>query len=307
MMRESERQIGAADSHAHIITKLLEWARLDDNIRAVVQTGSATRGEGQSDQFSDRDIELICVDPRSLGDDDTWIHNLAPVMVGLYLENGPEDPETRLVFFEGMCKVDFTLADCDRIRQMVRQHRLNDLYARGYFVLLDKDGLTTDLPPGNPKVPTRRLPQEREFTANVDEFWFEAAHMPTYLSRDDLWTVKLRDGTMKDMLLRMLEWQAFLSHGAQHDVWHRGTKMKRWVQPDSWEELQACFGHFDGPDSARALMATMSLFIRITHEIADATGFEVPSSEAHVRPYVMGLVGSIETGQEIEIVGCPGR
>jgi aminoglycoside 6-adenylyltransferase len=289
-MDVSGDEIASGDSHANIMRKLLDWARIEDNIRALVQTGSSTRGGGQWDQFSDRDLELICVDPTLLSSDDSWIRGLAPIMVALYLDNASEDPETRLVFFEGMRKVDFTLAGRDRVQHMVRQRRLNDLYARGYTVLLDKDGLTTDLPPSSPKVPTRRLPQEREFTATVDEFWFEAAHMPTYLSRDDLWTVKLRDGTMKEMLLRMLEWQALLSHGVQHDVWHRGTKMKGWVEPDSWQELQACFGHFDAPDSTRALMATMSLFVRLTHEIADATGFGVPSSESHVHPYVMGLV-----------------
>src|SRR5690606_13221211 len=128
-------------------------------------------------------------------------------------------------------KVDFTIADRRRIESMLELGSLDDLYERGYLVLLDKDGLTTTLPASNGASPQLCFPSEAEFTATVTEFWFEAAHMPTYLTREDFWVVKLRDGTMKEMLLRMLEWHALYSRGVDTDVWYRGTKMKRWVDP----------------------------------------------------------------------------
>jgi hypothetical protein len=35
-----------------------------------------------------------------------------------------------------------------------------------------------------------------------------SAHIPPYLARGELWVVKFRDGTMKRMLLRLVEWDA---------------------------------------------------------------------------------------------------
>jgi aminoglycoside 6-adenylyltransferase len=281
------------DRHADIVANLLLWAERTENIRAVIQTGSASRASGAVDRFSDRDIELICRDPTPLLEDDSWIHAIAPVWVVLYLENDPGNFEQRLVFFVGGRKVDFTVADQTRLDAMRENGHLDSLYERGYRVLLDKDGLAAGLPVSTGRSPSRPLPTEAEFTATVAEFWFEAAHMPTYLTREDLWVVKLRDGAMKEMLLRLLEWHTLYTQGPDTDVWHIGTKMKRWVDPGIWIELQDVFGHFDTTDSVRALTATMRLFKRLTHDVAVYAGFTVPEAERHIEAYVLGLTDAV--------------
>jgi aminoglycoside 6-adenylyltransferase len=283
------------DRHAVIMAALLQWAQGDENIRAMVQTGSSSRSPGATDRFSDRDLELICRDPTPLLTDDAWIHAIAPVWVALYLANDPGDFETRLVFFEGGRKVDFTIADRSHLAAMIETGCLDPLYERGYRVLLDKDGLTADLPAPSGRAPSLPLPTEAEFAATVTEFWFEAAHMPTYLTRDDLWVVKLRDGTMKAMLLRMLEWHAVFTQGPDTDVWHIGTKMQRWADPETWAELQGIFGRFDAADSVRALKATMRLFTRLTHEVADRARFAVPEAERHIQAYVLGFADAFRS------------
>ncbi len=279
----------ADDHHADIMASLLRWATCNDNIRALIQTGSSSRASAAADSFSDRDIELVCRDPEPLLADDAWIHEIAPVWVALYLENDPGKFATRLVFFEGSRKVDFTVADRSRLDGMIASGCLNPLYERGYRVLLDKDGLTTGLPAPTGASPRKPLPTESEFVATVTEFWFEVAHMPTYLTRDDLWVVKLRDGTIKEMLLRMLEWHALYTRGAATDVWHIGAKMKYWVDPETWAEVQGVFGRFDTADSFRALKATMQLFKRLTHEVAERAAFTVPDAERHIEGYVLGF------------------
>ncbi len=283
----------AADRHAHIMERLLSWAQVDENVRAVIVTGSSARSVCAADRFSDRDVELVARDPAALLEDDAWIHAIAPVWVALYLEN-EGFPDTRLVFFEGARKVDFTIADPSRIRDMVSDNRLNDLYQRGYRVLLDKDGLTNGLPEPSGDAPVVVLPTANEFTAVVTEFWFEAAHMPTYLIRGDLWVVKSRDWTMKEMLLRMIEWHAIATTGPSTDVWYIGTRMTRWVNPAVWSALDDVFGHFDAADSWRAIEATMRLFARLTHEVADRLELSYPEhSERHILEYVLGMKADI--------------
>ena len=101
--------------------------------------------------------------------------------------------------------MDYTLAGVDRLSGDVRG--LDPLYERGYEVLLDKQGVTQQLPPATEYL-ILAVPSEDEFAFTVEEFWFEATHMPRYLSRGDLWVVKFRDWTMKCDLLRILEWRA---------------------------------------------------------------------------------------------------
>lgn len=284
------------DRHADIMAPLLSWANCKENIRALIQTGSSSRAPTEADRFSDRDIELVCRDPVPLLADDAWIHEIAPVWVALYLENDPGDFETRLVFFEGCRKVDFTVADRSRLDGMVESGCLDPLYERGYRVLLDKDGLTADLAAPTGASPRKPLPTEAEFVATVTEFWFEMAHMPAYLARGELWVVKLRDGTMKEMLLRMLEWHALFTQGAATDVWYIGTKMKHWVDPATWKELQSVFGRFDAADSFRALEATIRLFVRLTDEVAARAGFTVPEADRKIEAYVLGFGDGCRAG-----------
>ncbi len=54
------------DSHAHLIERIIAWAEADGNIRAVIVTGSSTRGPDAADRFSDRDVEIIARDQEPL-------------------------------------------------------------------------------------------------------------------------------------------------------------------------------------------------------------------------------------------------
>ncbi|MBA3275428.1 MAG: aminoglycoside 6-adenylyltransferase [Chloroflexia bacterium] len=281
------------DRHAELIERLMAWARADENIRALVQTGSAARQDGSADRFSDRDIEVIARDREPLLASDAWFHAIGPVMVALRLENG-DFFDTRLVFYEGGRKIDFTVADRSRLDAMIGANRLDDLYARGYRVLLDKDGLAARLPASTGSAPRRALPAQDEFAATVTEFWFEVAHMPTYLVRDEGWVVKFRDWTMKEMLLRMLEWHALATGGPETDTWHIGTKLRRWVDVETWDEVHEVFSRFDRADTWRGLVATIGLFTRLTRETAAALGFAYPiQAEQSVTAYVLGFEDEI--------------
>jgi aminoglycoside 6-adenylyltransferase len=281
------------DRYAILIARITAWADGDENIRALVVTGSAARGPAATDRFSDRDIEIIAHDRRPLLASDAWLHAFAPVWVAQALANN-DAFDTRLVFFAGGRKIDFTIADRTRIEVMIRAGRLDDLYQRGYDVLLDKDGLTADLPRPTGEPPRRSLPTAAELAETVTEFWFEAAHMPAYLLRGELWVVKFRDWTMKQMLLRMVEWHALATNGPLTDVWHIGTRMERWVDAQTWGELQHVFGRFDRADSWRSLVATMRLFTRLTRETAERLDLAYPiDSERAITHYVLSFADEI--------------
>jgi len=170
------------DRHADLVKRIMAWAEADDNIRALVVTGSSSRETGAADRFSDRDIEIIARDRAPLLADDAWLHAIAPVWVSQYLQNDGFF-DTRLVFFEGARKVDFTIADRSRLDPMIESGQLDGLYERGYRVLLDKDDLASRLPSPTGASSLHALPSATEFAEVVSEFWFEAAHMPTYLAR----------------------------------------------------------------------------------------------------------------------------
>jgi aminoglycoside 6-adenylyltransferase len=277
-----------SSSAGELLARIVEWAETNANVIALIMTGSRARGDSAFvDEFSDFDLEIIAENAAELADNDEWLRSFGPIMVCLPLSEGQAHP-TRLVFYEGGLKVDFSL--CTRERLMAMVDRLNGLYQRGYRVLVDKEGVTAGLPAATGAAPSKRLPSQQVFSATVNEFWFEAAHIPRYLLRNEPWVVKIRDWTMKELLLRMLEWHAVALSGRPLDVWHIGTHMKDWVDSQTWQELQAVFSRFDRDDSWRGLLAMTALFRRLARETASATGLEyLATVDENVSGYLAGF------------------
>lgn len=257
-----------------LLQEILAWAEARPDIRVVVLTGSRVRDDQSVDSGSDLDVELFTTTPEAY-ESALWMNAIRPVTVQLgFAPEGTDDYLVRLTIFEGGDKVDFRVAPVRRMEQMVALGTLDEVYERGYRVLFDKDGVTTGLRPPEPPVPT--LPTEQEYVAAVEEFWFEAWHIPKYAARDDLWVVKFRDWTMKELLRRMLEWDA-AARSPEVDVWYIGTRMKEWVTSSQWERLHDVFAHFEADDSIRALHATCALFSEVAREVGARLGYTYPA------------------------------
>ncbi len=259
-------------SESPLLERVVAWAEADPNIVALVLTGSLAAVHGRPDRWSDVDVELICDDPAPLIDEDVWLHRFGEVLVYLRLWSEEGDRQTRLVVYaEG--EVDFSL--CGRERITGQAGGLVDLYRRGYRVVFDKEGVTGGLPAPDGRPVPRPLPTADEYAFVVNNFWFEAHHMPGYLAREDLWALKYRDATMKQALQRMLEWRALVGDPGA-DVRQIGHRMREWVEAETWDDLHEAFGGFDAGSSRRALTATIRVFRRVATEVAGALGFDYP-------------------------------
>jgi aminoglycoside 6-adenylyltransferase len=253
-----------------LLLTILDWAKQDSRIDAVVQTGSRARRQ-RVDALSDLDIELISARPAELADDASWIAGMGDVMVTLALANdGPGDLgwPTRLVVFDGGRKVDFSIVGWQRIDEMVGGG-LDELYDYGYIVLLDKLGRLSKLPVARVAPPNVRPPGQREFSAVESEYWFEATQVAVYLARRDLWVVKFRENTMHSCLLRMLEWFGQV-HGTH--TWHIGHHMSDWLPQRQYALAQQVFTRFDVDDTVRGLNASITLFEMVSRAVATHYG-----------------------------------
>jgi aminoglycoside 6-adenylyltransferase len=284
-MRATESQ-----SDQLLLQRIKDWSKANDNVVALIMTGSHARGDNRVDQLSDLDLEIIADQPSGLANDNSWFSQFDNILVSQAFNEGQEYP-TRLVFYEGGTKVDFTLASTKRLTDMIQNRRLDGLYERGYRVIIDKRGITKDLPAPSGQFPIVTGPTQAEFTAAVEEFWFEAAHIPRYLSRNELWVTKFRDWTIKENLLKMLEWHAIVTRKEPIDVWYIGSHMEEWVDPEIWRELRSVFSHFDPKDSWRGLLATINVFRRLATETANRAGLDYPNE---IDRCVTGYIKSFE-------------
>lgn len=287
---------GEGASGDRFLDGIVAWAGRRRDIVAVVMTGSRARPDAIVDEMSDYDLEIFTTNPELYTSSAEWMAEIAEVWVCLPLTSRRGCP-TRLVVFEGGSKVDFSIFPVGELEEMVQRQALDELYVRGFRVLQDRWGLAARLPAPSLSPPARSIPAEDEFRAAVEEFWFEASHMPKYLQRGELWVVKYRDWTMKELLLRMLEWHAAATSGERPDVWHMGMRMSEWARPDVWEGVQQVFGRFDAGDSWGALLATVSLFRRAATETAAKLGYAYPRKvDEAISGYLRKFEGRFQQG-----------
>ncbi|WP_225724612.1 MULTISPECIES: aminoglycoside 6-adenylyltransferase [unclassified Nocardia] len=268
--RSSGRMAGMEDPE-QLLKRILEFAADDPGIRAVIQTGSRARGT-RIDEFSDLDLEFIGPGAKALVGDDAWAERIAPVLVGIHLANDEEDepdwPTYLVVFAEGR-KVDFTLADTARLTEL--RDELDELYERGYRVLLDKDGLAAGLPTASGR-PRAEPPTAAEFETNQREFWFEATQVPIYAARGDLWHAQLRVAELRELLLTMLEWQTAATSSGQIDTWHAGHHVDEWVAAPLRDRTPAYFPAYQADSIVDAVRAMATTYATATAEAAEVLG-----------------------------------
>ena len=272
-----------------MLEKILQWAKENDSVKLIIQTGSFARKDNSADDLSDLDLEIFVNNVERYSSSNNWIKEIQNYWVILPLVNTVGDP-TRLVIFDDGIKVDFTLNKVEDFHKIIEKQSDDNYFNKGYKVIIDKDNLTENFKPPTFKSQFTPKPTQEEFTALIEEFWFEAYHIPKYLKRNSLWIVKFRNWTMKQLLLRIIEWYEKSIHGWDYDTWDNGVRMEKWAEKDLYEEFNNIFAHFDKEDSMKALEAMLSLFRKVGKETATNLNLSYPKEvDKNITSYINSL------------------
>lgn len=245
---------------------ILDWARHEHAIRALVVTGSLARLDDTTDEYSDLDVQVIATDINRYIEDDRWLDHLGDVWIRYPLH---QTAPYRLVWFSGGIKVDFHFLAPDTLQG----DQLTDEYTRGYQVLLDKDDRFRDFPPSPRLFPQAPPPSAVEVQAAINEFWFEAIHVAQFIRRREFWVVKHRDWTMKSDLLRMLDWHTRFVRREPINTWLLGRRVTHWADQETYAAIERIWAGWDALALWDALLIQLELFSRLSLELANALPF----------------------------------
>lgn len=251
------------------LPRIANWARENDDIRALVVTGSLARHDGTTDKFSDLDLEVIVRNLSRFTANDNWLHDFDDVWIRLPLN---QDLPYRLVWFRGGVKVDFQFRPVSDILPMKPGADLPDEYMRGYQVVLDKDQLFRGLAASPRLFPQPLPPTCADLEEAINEFWFEAIHVAQFIRRREFWVVKHRDWTMKRNLLRMMQWRAHHTSNESVNTWQLGKRVNSWADEETTEALPNIWGAWAAKSLWEALFVQLKLFQRLTLELAQTLG-----------------------------------
>lgn len=168
-----------------MIDLIMNTAKEDERIRAVIMNGSRVNPNVKRDCFQDYDIMYVVKDIQSFTSNHNWIHRFGEIMIVQMPEEMslvPPDGDGKfpylMQFMDGN-RIDLTLVPVDLIKKFVGQDSLSKL-------LLDKDNCMEEFPPASDKDYLIKKPTEKEFLGCCNEFWWCSTNVAKGLWREEL-------------------------------------------------------------------------------------------------------------------------
>jgi aminoglycoside 6-adenylyltransferase len=314
-----------ADARRQFEERFITWARSEPHIRGALMIGSRARTHLPADRYSDLDIVIASTRPDRYLDSTDWLNNLGAPWVTFVEETGTGSGRERRVLFAGELgfDVDFAIFPVWRSRFLLGallSRRLGPLTRllprlvqgpideivdeflsvtrRGYRILVDKDRLLTRVMAVADRLPlsVSPTPTQAQLTELSSDFWYHALWAAKKLARGEIFMAgQCCDVRMKYQILQVMEWQARARPGSPADTWHSGRFLERWADQAALRALESCFAHYDAPDVARALHATMDLFHELATDVAHGLDCRYPQQvEDRVRPLVDAVIEEVE-------------
>lgn len=264
-----------------VIEQLTRWADSQQLIRAVVLTSSRAIPDAPLDLFSDYDVILALRSIQPFYEDRTWLEAFGPVLA-LYRDPLIDDNGLKrsayVVQYENGLKIDFSLWPVELLQRVTRNEHLPTEFDAGYQVLLDKDNLTIGL-----KLPTYsgyipKPPTEKDYLELLEGFFLDTTYVAKCLWRDDLMAAKhILDHSLKQEHLRpMFEWHAEINHQWSLKPGPYGRRLKQYLRPDLWAELEDTYTGADLEENWEALFRTVALMQRAASEVGKHLGYSYP-------------------------------
>lgn len=253
----------------------VSWAQSIEDIRSAFIIGSRARIDHPADEWSDMDIIFFTSRQNYYLSDNKWLNNFGNIRISFETKTAGGDYEY-LTLFDGGRQADFIIHSTDTLKHLVDNKIVPDNFLRGVKVIIDKDGIADNIIPRKCKAPQSFILSEETFIRSLNMFWFIGLYIAKQILRNELWTVKVRDANMKELLLQMIEWHEKATHGSDYDTWHVGRFICEWASEETQTELRDSFGLFDSNDSRRALIRTIDLYKRLSHDVSRIMDFRYP-------------------------------
>jgi aminoglycoside 6-adenylyltransferase len=266
---------------------ILDTAREDERIRAVILNGSRANPNAQRDIFQDYDIVYVVTEMEPFVHNLEWIRRFGELMVLQLpdeMEGEQDNPRTGYAYlmqFADGNRIDLTIYPSALLLEMQRDSLS--------VLLLDKDGVVEPYPPPSERDYLPRPPTVRQFFNRCNEFWWMSPYVAKALWRDEiLYAKQLLDENLREQLMACLVWYVGIKTGFAISTGKAGKHFKEYLEPAQWELLLCTYADADPQRTWDALFAMGELFHSVAVAVANTMGYEYPYGDdervtAHLR------------------------
>lgn len=257
---------------------ICDFAKENDQIRAVMMNGSRANPTVKRDIFQDYDIVYFVGSVQGFVDDPSWISYFGDIMI-MQTPDRIDHPDqeqftkfTYLMQFMDGNRIDLTFYQIDQL-----EHYAHDSQT---LILLDKDGILGEFPPSSNRDYLTVPPSSTEFFNCCNEFWWISTYVAKGLWRRQLpYSMRMYEVWMRNMLLRMLSWRVGILTDFEKEFGKEGKYLEQYLESPKWDAFVRTFANGDYEHIWQALFEMCDLFRDVAHSVADHFGYEYPEDD----------------------------
>ena len=256
---------------------ILQFAKDDERVRAVIMNGSRVNPNAPRDRFQDYDIVYLVTSVDDFVLDRRWMSQFGELMIiqtpGDMVVPPPEEITdgsfTFLMQFMDGNRIDLTFFPVRGIAKL-QPDSLSEL-------LLDKDGVIGPLPPSSNKDYMTVPPTAKQFENCCNEFWWVSTYIVKGIWRRELSYAKaMYDGPVRDMLMNMLKWHIGIRSEFTADPGKEGKYFEKHLDPKHWAAFVQTYCDAEYENIWRALYVMSDLFRETAIDVAAHFGYQYP-------------------------------
>jgi len=265
---------------------IVEIARSDHRIRAVLLNGSRAYQNIPPDPYQDFDIVYIVKQLQTFTNDHNWVQVFGQRII-MQLPDEMCVGEKRdegfgyLMLFEDGNRIDLTLFPIEKVKK--------DYWPDSLTVcLLDMDILFQNLPTASDKDYLIKKPTQKEFDDVSNEFWWVSTYVAKGLLRNEITYAKeMMETVVRPMFMRIIEWYIGMRTDFTVVFGKSGRFMQQYLSADQYQKILSTYADHLIENNWRALFVMTELFAEYSKEVATGLNFKKNTvEEENVRKYL---------------------
>jgi aminoglycoside 6-adenylyltransferase len=264
-------------SEQEMLELIVDTARQDERIRAVVLNGSRANPNAPRDFFQDYDVVYFVTDVASFKQDPAWVDRFGELMIMQLPEDmrdpppGNDEGYTYLMQFTDGNRIDLNIFPLAGISE-----RAKDSLS---LLLLDKDGIIGPLATASEHDYLPEPPTAKSFSDCCNEFWWCSPYVAKGLWRGEITYARHMQEVVREELMKMIVWYIGVKTGFEVNPGKMGKYFQKYLEPELWEMLQKTYADAGYENTWEAVFMMCNLFRIAAVHVADHFGYSYPHSD----------------------------
>ncbi|KTD63718.1 aminoglycoside 6-adenylyltransferase [Legionella santicrucis] len=261
-----------------MLNLIVQVAKSDERIRAVIMNGSRASPSAKKDIFQDYDIVYLVTDVVPFVDDKNWVNQFGELLIMQMPDemdgNWPKskDKYVYLMQFKDWNRIDLTLLHINQLTTMPRDSQS--------ILLLDKDQLIESFDPPSDHDYLPKPPTAKDFFNCCNEFLWVSTYVAKGLWRKQItYTKHVSEQVVKEELIRMLIWYVGTETSFNKTVGAYGKYIENYLEPKVWQAFLQTYVDADFKNMWTSLFKMCELFYDLASKVSNYFCFSFNQEE----------------------------